>query len=72
LSAKRIANERWRLYPEFIEKLLWGTKVLGLRLALKSAAPSVVKSLVTKAYEARVRKDAGPKTSVPRGRKARK
>ena len=59
------------LYPEFIEKLLWGAKVLGLRLALQSAAPSVVKSLVSKAYETRVQKDAGPKTSVPRNRKTR-
>ena len=49
------------MYPEFAEKLLWGSQVLGLRLRLDAALPSVVKSLVTKAYEARVRKDAGPK-----------
>lgn len=46
------------LYPEFIEKLLWGGKVVGLRVALASAKPAVVRSLVGKAYEARVRKGA--------------
>jgi hypothetical protein len=51
------------LYPNFIEKLLWGGKVVGLRIALASANSSAVKSLVSKAYEARVRKDAGPKLS---------
>jgi YjbR len=50
------------LYPEFIEKLLWGEKVVGLRVSLKAAKPSVVKSLVMDAYNTRVNKDAGPKT----------
>jgi hypothetical protein len=49
------------LYPDFIEKLLWGGKVIGLRIALAAANPSAVKTLVSKAYEARVRRDAGPK-----------
>lgn len=49
------------LHPEFIEKLLWGSKVLGLRVQLASAQATVIKSLVAKAYETRVRKDAGPK-----------
>jgi hypothetical protein len=48
------------MYPEFTSRLLWGAKVLGLRVALAAATPSVVKSLVRKAYDARVRKDAGP------------
>jgi YjbR len=51
------------LHPNFIEKLLWGGKVVGLRITLASANPSAVKSLVSQAYEARVRKDAGPKAS---------
>lgn len=51
------------LYPEFTEKLLWGSKVLGLRIRLADAAPAVVKSLVKSAYETRVLKDAGPKRS---------
>lgn len=49
------------LYPDFLEKLLWGGKVVGLRVALASAKSAAVKSLVSKAYETRVRKDAGPK-----------
>ncbi len=55
------------LYPNFMEKLLWGGKVVGLRIALAEAEPRVVKALVSKAYEARVRKDAGPK--IPRASK---
>ena len=55
------------MYPAFVEKLFWGSKVLGLRIALAKATPSVVRALVTKAYEARVRKDAGP----PRTRRTR-
>ena len=59
------------LYPECMEKLLWGAKVLGLRVALASATPAVVKSLVSKAYETRVQKDAGPKTSASKTRRAK-
>jgi YjbR len=51
------------LYPNFTEKLLWGGKVVGLRIALAAANPSAVKALVSKAYETRVRKDAGPRKS---------
>jgi hypothetical protein len=49
------------MYPEFVEKLLWGSKALGLRVHLLPAPTAVVKALVTKAYETRVMKDAGPK-----------
>jgi YjbR len=59
------------LYPDFIEKLLWGSKVLGLRVALASAKPAVVKMLVGKAYETRVQKDAGPKLSKQNRRVAK-
>lgn len=51
------------LYPGFVEPLLWGGKVVGLRVLLKSATASAVKSLISKAYQARVLKDAGPKRS---------
>jgi len=59
------------VYPGFVEKLLWGGKVVGLRVALPCAQPRVVKALVSKAYESRVKKDAGPKVrttgrSVPK------
>ena len=52
------------LYPEFVEKLFWGSKVLGLRVHLAAAKPAVVKALVSRAYETRVRKDAGPKAKI--------
>ena len=48
------------LHPGFTEKLLWGSKVLGIRVALATAKPQVVKQLVEQAYWARVAKDAGP------------
>ncbi len=51
------------MYPEFVEKLLWGSKALGLRVQLAAASPAVVKALVSKAYETRVLKDAGPKST---------
>lgn len=37
-------------YPEFTEKLLWGGKVVGLRVSLPKAKPAVVKALVRQAY----------------------
>src|SRR5688572_6804753 len=38
------------MYPDFIEKLMWGTRVLGVRVALAKAKPSVVADLVRKAW----------------------
>lgn len=52
------------MYPAFTEKLLWGGKALGLRVRLATATPAVVKALLTRAYETRVRKAAGPKRSA--------
>jgi hypothetical protein len=58
------------MFPEFIEKLFWGKKVLGLRVHLAAARPEVVKSLISKAYETRVLKDAGPKRNPKVNRSA--
>ncbi len=58
------------IHSEFAEKLLWGGKVVGLRIALESAVPAAVKALVKAAYDTRVRKDAGPKAVKPRAHKA--
>ena len=44
------------LNPEFIEKLLWGGKVVGLRVALAQARQAVVKQLVSKAWSAQAPK----------------
>ena len=43
-------------YPEWAGKLLWGGKVVGLRIVLAAAAPAAVKALVLRAHEARARK----------------
>jgi YjbR len=51
------------MYSEFVEKLLWGGKVVGIRVDLAQAKPSVVTSLVESAYNFRVSKDAGGKVS---------
>ena len=38
-------------YPGFTEKLLWGGKVVGVRVSLATATPSVVKAMLRQAYE---------------------
>ena len=41
------------MYPQWTHKLLWGGKVVGLRVVLAAAVPSAVKSLVRQAYAAK-------------------
>ena len=38
------------LYPAFLEKLVWGGKVRGLRVRLSKASPSAVNRLVREAW----------------------
>ncbi len=38
------------LHPEFLDKLLWGGKVRGLRVALAAARPQVVSGLLQQAW----------------------
>ncbi|MUV14754.1 MmcQ/YjbR family DNA-binding protein [Noviluteimonas gilva] len=38
------------LHPGFAEKLMWGTRVAGLRIALHEAKPDIVLQLVHKAW----------------------
>ena len=40
----------------FVEKLLWGSKALGLRVALAKAPPARVRALVSQAYANKVAK----------------
>ena len=54
--------------PEFIEKLLWGGKVVGLRIALFAAKPGVVTALIGKAWERKAPKLASAK--APAGKRA--
>ena len=60
------------LSPEFIDTLLWGGKAVGLPVALDSAKPADVRSLVSKAYQSRVHKDASPKAARPRSQASRR
>ena len=39
------------LASAFIEKLLWGGKVVGVRINLRGATPNVVEALVRQAYD---------------------
>jgi hypothetical protein len=39
------------MYPEFVEKLMWGKKALGVRVLLQGADPAAVKRLVRLAWE---------------------
>ena len=41
------------MYPEFLEKLTWGKRVVGLRVTLGQATPGGVKGLVSQAWEAK-------------------
>ena len=38
------------LYPTFVEKLVWGGKIRGVRVRLSEASPSVVNQLVRAAW----------------------
>lgn len=49
-------------YPAFIEKLVWGAKVVGLRVALDGADTRVVKALVTAAWQAKAAKRANARS----------
>ncbi len=44
------------LYPEFLEKLLWGGKVMGIRVRLATAKPTVIKALLTEAWQCKAPK----------------
>ena len=47
------------LYPSFVEKLLWGGKVRGVRILLAKANAEVVKRLVREAWEYKAPKKSG-------------
>jgi len=51
--------------PEFLEKLLWGSKVVGLRVALSAAKPNVVNELVSKAWACKAPKGAAATRRTP-------
>jgi hypothetical protein len=52
------------LEPGFLEKLLWGKKVVGLRVALAGAKPPMVNSLIRKAWACKAPKSLVARASV--------
>ena len=44
-------DQNLAMYPEFMEKLLWGGKVVGLRISLTMAKPTAVNAVVRTAFE---------------------
>jgi len=48
------------MYPDFISKLFWGGKVVGVRVELPKADPGVVRDLVSRAWQARAAKARRP------------
>ncbi len=62
-------------YPDFTEKLLWGGKVVGVRVALAIAKPAVVEAMVHQAYQHKAAKPQARKSvklppSAPRRQSA--
>jgi hypothetical protein len=54
--------------PEFLEKLLWGGKVVGLRVHLRAARPRTVFALLQRAYEHKVLRAPASHATRPRGK----
>ncbi len=53
------------LHPEFLEKLTWGGKAVGLRAALSKAKPRVIRDLVQAAWERKAPKSLKPAANRP-------
>lgn len=49
-------DEYLELHPGFCERLLWGGKVVGLRVTLATADPDVLRAMVRRAWEAKAPK----------------
>jgi hypothetical protein len=48
--AEPVREEALGMYCEFIDKLLWGGKVVGLRIAIAAAPAAVLKPLAQQAW----------------------
>lgn len=53
LVGEALRDPALALYPEFMEKLVWGGKVVGLRVALPKARAAAVGDLLLAAWEAK-------------------
>jgi len=52
------------VHSAFLEKLTWGSKVVGLRVALAKAPPAVVKQLIGQAWNNKAPKSLQTKPAV--------
>lgn len=50
---ERVRQPAIAMHPDFLSKLLWGGKVVGLRVELAKADPAVVRDLVKSAWQLR-------------------
>ena len=57
-----VREEALALHPEFLEKLTWGGKAVGLRANLDTASPAVIKRLVIEAWASKAPKRRSSKT----------
>ena len=48
--SESVREQALAMHPQWAHKLLWGSKVVGLRIELAAAAPAVVKQLVGQAW----------------------
>lgn len=58
--AESIREPALAMYPAFVSKLLWGGKVVGVRVELPKADPDVVRNLVVAAWQAKATKVRSP------------
>ena len=68
-----VRNEALSRFPAFMEKLLWGGKVRGVRVTLAPAEPGPVRALIRSAWESKAPAALKPETkprvrSGPRSR----
>jgi hypothetical protein len=47
---EQVREEALELYPQFVEKLWWGGKVVGIKVSLEGAKPAVARQLVKRAW----------------------
>lgn len=48
------------MHPDYLKKLLWGGKVVGLTVSLTRAPPAVVRDLLLYAWKAKAPKSLQP------------
>jgi hypothetical protein len=52
----QVREQAMAVHPEFVEKLVWGSKVRGVRVILESAEVAAVKRLVREAWQSKAPK----------------